>query len=242
MNFREWLLAETTVSKLAIFDFDSTLARTMHKPQGWKGTDYTAPDGRVRKGKESDWWSHPESLADDFAFNERIVAEFQKARSDPNTRAVMLTGRSGMRTAHIIRGKLRAQGLHGKRMISPHHSKALKRHQEWPHGDEHPDDSHEEFYSGDWNKAPDYPKSAKGNPMGDTFSHKSYVVKQLVDENITEIDFWDDREDHLPGFIALFQELLVQMPNLQRVTVHHVKDGVPESIPLRKPSQNPWQL
>lgn len=242
MNFREWLLLENTVTKLAIFDFDSTLANTTHKPQGWKGQDYTAPDGKVRKGKDSDWWSHPESLEDDFAFNDAIVAEFQKARLDPNTKAVLLTGRMGMRTAHIIRGRLRQAGLYGKRVISPHHTKAQQRATEWPHGEDHPEDSHEEFYSGDMSKEPDYPKTPKGNPAGDTFSHKSFVVRRLVTEDIEEIDFWDDRDDHLPGFIQLFQELMTQFPNIKRVTVHHVKDGRVESIPIQPPQNNPFAI
>ena len=239
MNFREWLLNESSVSKLAIFDFDSTLANTPLKPQGWKGTNYIAPDGKERKGKDSDWWTHPQSVEDDFPFNERIVAEFRKAKADPNTRAVMLTGRMGMRTAHIIRGKLRGQGLYGKRVIGPSHEKSLKRSQEWPHGDDHPEDSHEEFYSGDMNREPDYPQTPKGHPAGDTFSHKSYVVGTLINDDIVEIEFWDDRKDHLSGFINLFQQLLVDKPNLEKVTVHHVTDGVEESIPLLKPNTPP---
>lgn len=221
MNFKHWLLSENMHSKLAIFDFDDTLAQTPKPPENWKGGEYIAPDGKPRKS--SDWWVHPDSLQGSWNFNDLIVQEFQKARSDPNTHAVLLTGRVGMRTAHIIRGKLRDAGLFGKRVISPNHSKALKRHQEWPYGDDRPDDSHEEFFKGDMQKEPDYPKLPSGQPSSDTFDHKTFVIeKKLMNDGIQEIDFWDDRSHHREGFVKLFQKMLQEWPNLQRVTFHVV--------------------
>ena len=232
MNFKEWLLYESGVHKLAIFDFDSTLANTPIKPDDWKGQPYVAPDGKERD--EDDWWAHPDSLGNNYQLNPLILAEFQKARSDPNTRTALLTGRIGMRTAHMIRGRLRQSGLYGRRMIAPGYSKALERAKKWPHGDDHPEDAHEEYYKGDWAKAPNYPKSLRGGPAGDTFTHKQYVVEMLATDNITEIDFWDDRKEHLQGFVELFQKLLSEKPNLQRVNIHHVENGKAQLIPLNK--------
>lgn len=233
MNFKEWLMSESTsINKLAIFDFDGTLADTPLQPDNWVGQPYVAPDGEERDGK--DWWAHPDSLGTDFNLNAQVLAAFQKARSEPNTKAIMLTGRVGMRTAHMIREKLRQQGLYGKRMIAPGYNKAISRAKEWPHGDDHPDDSHEEFYKGDWVKGPNYPKTANGGHAGDTFTHKQYVIEMLTDDNIREIDFWDDRKAHYQGFVDLFQKLLAEKPNLQRVNFYVVENGKIRLIPMNK--------
>lgn len=232
MNFREWMLQESSVRKLAIFDFDGTLANTPLKPDDWTGRDYIAPDGKSRK--DNDWWAHPDSLVD-FPFNDLVMKQFQAARSDPNTKAVLLTGRIGMRTAHIIRGKLRQAGLYGKRVISPHYQKAQQRSQEWPHGDDHPDDSHEEFYSGDMTKEPDYPQTKNGKPESGTLAHKIYVVRKLTTDDIQEIDFWDDRDVHLAPFLNFFRQLLAEKPNLQKVTFYHVANGqIKRVYPMEK--------
>lgn len=230
MNFREWLMTESAKIKLAIFDFDSTLARTPEKPNGW--VPPTLPGEKQSRG---DWWSHPDSLSMplwDGSFNNNIVAAFKEAQKDPSAHVVLLTGRNGIKTAPIIRQYLRKQGLHGKRVISPSHTKALGRHT-----DAHPldDAGHEEYYKGDFRTEPDYPQTANGNPSDDTLDHKKYIVNRLMHNGITEINFYDDRDDHLPEFTRFFQELLGRYGNLQHVMIHHVKaDGSIQEIPLKR--------
>lgn len=225
MNFKEWIMAESTVRKLAIFDYDSTLANTPLQPADWKPTPYVGPDGRERYDK--DWWVHPDSLNVHYDLHPVIVQEFAKARKDPSVRAVLLTGRQGMRTAHLIRGKLRQHGFYGKRVISPNYHKALERHRLWPNGD-HPNDmaadSHEEFYKGDMSKEPDFPKTEKGVPASDTLAHKQYVIaNKLMSPDIQEIDFWDDRPEHVKSFTDFFYGLFEKWPNLRVVNFHKVE-------------------
>jgi hypothetical protein len=236
MNFKNWLENQTQVNKLAIFDFDGTLANTPMKPPEWKPSEYVAPDGKIRKG-DSSWWVHPDSLQQ-YDFNQMVLDEFRKARSDPQTKAVLLTGRTGMRTAHLIRGKLRQKGLYGKRQISDKYEKALDRHHSWPNGP-HPEDempyTHDEFFSGDMTKEDDYPKTPKGNPLGDTLSHKKYVVeRKLMHDGIRVVDFWDDRYDHYDEFQNFFKKLLDDWPNLEIINYHYIDNGVKKTIPITK--------
>jgi hypothetical protein len=238
MNFKTWLENQSTITKIAVFDFDGTLADTPMQPSDWKPTTYVAPDGKERD--DTSWWTHPDSLPENFPFNKRILAEFKKAKMEPQTKAVLLTGRSGMRTAHIIRGRFRQEGLYGKRMIAANYNKAIQRHQSWPNSD-HPEDTspygHEEYFAGDMRTELDYPKTPKGNSVGDTFSHKIYVVeKKLMSNNIQQIDFWDDRDAHLPKFIEFFTKLLTRWPNLNIINIYRVKGDTVETIPLVRKS------
>lgn len=233
MNFKHWLLKENAFSRLAIFDFDATLADTPHPPEGWKGGDYLAPDGK--KKKTGDWWTHPDSLKGDWGFNQKVLVAFEQARRDPNTHAVMMTGRVGMRTAHTIRGRLRDLGMYGRRVIPDTHPKAKERHEKWPHGDDHSDDSHDEYYKGDGSKEPGYPQTEKGHPSSDTFDHKSHTIEhKLMNLGIQEIEFWDDKKSYRQGFIDLFQRLLREWPNLQHVVIHVVSPQGVSDINLQK--------
>lgn len=221
--------------KIAVFDFDLTLALTPLKPMGWVAKPYVAPDERVREG--DDWWIHPESLECDYDFHPIVIKEFEKARLDPEVRAVMLTGRMGMRTAHIIRGKLRQHGYFGRRMISPKATKALNRHKTWPNSD-HPKDfepnTHEEYYKGDWAKEDDYPPNAGA----DTLVHKQYVINRLLDDECEELDFWDDRYPHYLPFVEFFQDLVNNRPNLKVVRFYRVCGIYDNNIILKRIEKN----
>ena len=145
-----------------------------------------------------------------------------------------------MRTAHLIRGRLREEGLFGRRMISDKYQKSLDRHKQWPNGphpeEEHPY-SHEEYFSGDMRTEDDYPKTPKGHPKGDTLTHKKYVVgKKLISDDIREVDFWDDRENHFQEFVSFFKEILTSWPNLQIIRYHHVLGDQIKVIPIVRPN------
>lgn len=205
-------------TKLAIFDFDGTLAMVperpaAHEPQhGWNGKD---------------WWGSHQSLSPPFyngEMNEEVVEAFKKAKADPSTRSVLMTGRRGY-ISHAVRNVLQNNNLIGKRIIPPSNAKALEKHQDFHPQEDHPE-SHEEYYCGDHNYEDDYPKTHKNKPDGSTLSFKIYIVtNKLMNENIEEIDTWDDRDDHAPHWIKLGVDLLKRYPNLKRYTFHRVVPG-----------------
>jgi len=232
MNFKIWIESQMPITKLAFFDYDGTLAVTPKPPQNWAPSNYVAPDGKVRK--DNHWWTHPDSL-ENYQLNQFILGEFKKARMEQSTKAVLLTGRQGMRTAHLIRGKLRDEGLFGKRQISARYEKAQERHDNWPNGphpeEDHPH-AHQEFFKGDMRTEDDYPKTSKGKPDGDTASHKKYVVQKLMNDNVQLIDFWDDQVEFVDDFLNLFKQLLKNWPNLKKINYYHVTPTGITTIPI----------
>ena len=213
-------------TKLAIFDFDGTLANTPMKPQSKEEADAMGWNGK-------DWWGSQASLPDGITFNDEVVRAFMDAKRDPKTCAVLMTGRRGV-TADRVRQMLADQGLVGRRQVALSNKKALKHLTQHEGEDEHPH-LHDEFFSGDFITEPDYPKSGKKNkPDGSTIAHKRYIIEnKLMNNNIQEVDFWDDRSDHIPHFIKLGMELQKKWPNLQRVTMHRV-------YPPQHPSGRAW--
>jgi hypothetical protein len=214
ITFREWLENMTGKTKLAIFDFDGTLANTPMKPQTKKEMDAMGWNGK-------DWWGSTASLPDGITFNEEVVEAFLIAKKDPQTCAVLITGRRGI-TADRVREMLLGQGLVGRRQVAPSNKIALSKVKKHPGEDEHPH-LHDEFYCGDFSTESDYPKTTNGKADGSTIAHKKYVIEQkLMNDNIQQIDFWDDRSDHIPHFIKLGMELQRRWPNLKQVTMHRV--------------------
>lgn len=80
------------IRRIAIFDFDGTLARTPEKPNNWVGG----------------WWGRKESMlpphlpavsriADEMPdfLEPKVLAEYHKAVAAPDTLCVMMTGRHG---------------------------------------------------------------------------------------------------------------------------------------------------
>ena len=224
MRFKEWLIIEAQDMKtqLAVFDFDGTIANVPEKPKdkiGWSGKD---------------WWGNEASLSHPFYggdVNKEVVDAFKEAKSDPSTHAIMLTGRRGV-IAHGVRKVLRSHGLYGRRIIPDSNRKEhgkfgnlVANQKDVFHPDEMEDDGHEEYYSGDHRTEHDYPKnpdSKKGRPDGSTMSHKIYIVKKLMHNGFQKVDFWDDRQDHIPHFVQLGQKLLDEWPNLKEVWIHQV--------------------
>ena len=90
------VLREDTIknkpTKLAVFDFDGTLAYSpepeIGKPQYKEVTGQDWP----HKG----WWSKPESLDTnifDIPVNPSVVSDYKKEKSNPDTLVIMMTGR-----------------------------------------------------------------------------------------------------------------------------------------------------
>lgn len=227
LTFKEWIdQIGANITKIAVFDFDGTLANTPMKPNSQEEIKKIGWDGR-------DWWGSHASLPDGITFNEEVVKAFMDAKQDPNTYAVLMTGRRGI-TADRIRQMLSNQGLIGRRQISPLNKKALQKLTKHPDEDSHPH-LHDEFYSGDFITEPDYPRSGKKDkPDSSTLAHKTYIIeKKLMNNNIQELDFWDDRSDHIPHFIKLGMDLQKKWPNLKRVTMHRV-------YPPQSPGASAW--
>jgi hypothetical protein len=214
---------ENQQQKLAIFDFDGTLANTPTKPQGWKGKD---------------WWGHEDSLHPelfDGSLNPEVEKAFREAKADPNTRVILATGRRNV-IAPKVRTFLQAKNLFGRRMIAPSNKVGLEK-KDASHPGENSHDSHEEYFSGDQSTEPDFPVyGKKNNPDTRTISHKLYVFNKVINNNIQQIDIWEDRSDHIPYFIEYFVGVYKKWPNVQQITLHRVyanEGGWIQHIPIK---------
>lgn len=90
--------------QLSIFDFDGTLFASPERPdwwthQGFWGRPESLNPPYVPERPDADWWSY------------KVVAEARRAISDPDTYAVLLTGRPG-KLEHRIKALLNGVGLH----------------------------------------------------------------------------------------------------------------------------------
>jgi len=248
-------------TRLAIFDFDSTLARVPETPHrsteaqssikklnnarkkhraAHKSETSTARQRQSAKldmdnaekvvhdhlggwdGK--DWWGSEASLGDTHfpgkPMNDSIVDAMRQAKVDPNTHVAMITGRRDVASDHV-RNVLKHHDLHGKRYIPDSNEKAIDNHV--PHANDEGPGSHDESYSGDLRTEPDYPQTAKGKPVADTWAHKEYaVVNKLMHNNIRVIETWDDRSDHIPHWKSMGDKLFKMWPNLESFVIHQV--------------------
>jgi len=228
MKFSEWLQEPLSKgkSKIAVFDFDGTLANTPAKPETPEAIRKSGWDGK-------DWYGSNVSMPEDTKFNDEVVAAFKAAKQDSDTYALLLTGRRGV-IAPKVRKLLQQNDLIGKRKIASSNANALRHH----NGQEHPAEDtdphcHDEYYCGDFATEDDYPKTTRGKSDGSTLAHKVYVVRKLMHSGITQVDFWDDRADHIPHFIKLGMDLQKEWPGLKSVIMHRV-------YPPQHPGQPAW--
>lgn len=215
INFNEWLQRKEDKANLAIFDFDQTLADTAGKPTDWDGDRH-------------DWFAHPHSLdGDNFrGFNQQILKAFIEAKKDPNTHAVILTGRKGIISPNI-RQILQSNNLYGTRMFpNKHPGNAFFE----KHPGENSHDAHSEFYKGDHEKESDYPKYKNGNPIQEVEKFKRYIIEKLVTPNIKNIMVYEDKLKNIEEFKSLFAELRQRMPNLKNIVIYHVQPDKIDSI------------
>lgn len=206
--------------RLVVYDFDGTIANVPERPKSWEG---------------SDWWGHPDSLSAPHyqgTVNQEVVDAFRQDQSDPETHVILLTGRRGVISPQV-RQVLKSQGLFGRRMIPDSNKGVLDKYKQVlanGHDALHPDEhvGHEEYYSGDHSTEADYPKTAKGKPDGTTLAHKMYIIQsKMVHPGTEVVEFWDDRDDHMPHFIKCGLDLLKQYGEqqggkLKSVTLHRV--------------------
>jgi len=226
-GFKEWVSQpRVKKTKLAIFDYDKTLAHTPEAPQ--KGEQTHSWNGK-------DWWGSEESLSAPFyngEMNEEVHQALVAAKSDPLTKTVILTGRRGV-VAPFMRGWLQKHNLFGKRIIPDSNKSALGRHAGMEHENEARPDAHEEYYSGDHVYEDDYPTYGKKKD-GSTLAHKTYVLRnKLMSPDIEQIDMWEDRADHVPVFIKILLNLKKEYPNLKQATLHRVYPGWIQHIPIK---------
>lgn len=198
--------------KLCVFDFDGTLVNTLNKPQSNKEALQAGWNGR-------DWWGSKCSL-DSFDFHENVYQAFVKARNDPDSKAVVLTGRRGV-IAWRIREILREAGCPGRRMIPDSNKLAWKHF----HDRQEQEDKalHEEYFTGDFTTEDDYPKGKKNKPIDNTLTYKTFIIEQrLMNKDVTELHIWDDRKDHFGPMLDLAESLIKKWPTLKRAVIHQV--------------------
>ena len=193
MNFRDF-----NKTRLIVFDFDGTLANVPNKPNDWD------------KKTKGDWWRHPESLSPPHYNNEinnEVLRAFLKEKNNPESRVILLTGRSGD-VSHAVRNVLRTHKLYGERIIPKSNEHAIKKHKNnLKNGLDKDTLGHEEYYSGDHKSEYDYPKTEKGKPDETTLAHKFYIINKLMSPQIKVLEFWEDRLDHIPHFVELGKKL-----------------------------------
>lgn len=206
-DFRQYI--ESNPTRLSVFDFDGTIANVPERPeQGWNGKD---------------WWGSKDSLTEPFytgSINPEVVNAFKQARNDPNTIAILLTGRRGVASPYV-RNILRQQELYGRRVIGSSNDKSQNKFkssvsskEDIIHPEENSPNAHQEYYMGDFMTEKGYPTkiSKKGveKPDSNTLAHKTYVVNKLVDNynGFDIIEIWDDRKDHIEAFKNLARVLL----------------------------------
>jgi hypothetical protein len=205
----------------------------------------------MRGWQKKDWWGSAASLTSpeeggfyDGGVNQEVVEAFRKAKADPQTQSIVLTGRRGIVAPHV-RNVLRNNGLFGKRMISgenkqdrEHHEKNIQTGIDQQHPKENAPDAHEEYFVGDFSNHPDFPKThgKKGLvPDGSTFAHKRFVIQKKVLENdgYDTVEIWDDRTDHIDLFKAVGREL-IRSGKVKKFVIHQVfpptSPGVPATV------------
>jgi len=228
VTFKEWMGRNPALgkTKIACFDFDGTLANTPMKPETPEAIQKSGWNGK-------DWYGSDVSIPDNTSLNGEVLAAFNAAKQDPDAYTILLTGRRGI-IAPKVRTILQKNNLFGKRKIGSSNENALRHHA----GNEHPLEdtdphAHDEYYCGDFATEEDYPKTTRGKSDGSTLAHKKYIVEKLMHHGIEQIDFWDDRADHIPHFIKMGMDLQREWPNLTKVTMHRV-------YPPKHPGQQAW--
>lgn len=97
MSFRQFLEQNEMKTRLCIFDFDDTLVMTPGEDVGKERYQQSTGQAWPHKG----WWGRRETLkapifnAEPQDMNHSVVEEFRKAKADPKTQVVMMTGRHG---------------------------------------------------------------------------------------------------------------------------------------------------
>lgn len=226
-TFKQWKENKETARNLAVFDFDGTIANVPERPQDWEGKD---------------WWGNRASLTPpeeggfyDGSVNPEVVEAFHKAKADPQTQTIVLTGRRGIIAPHV-RNVLRNNNLFGKRMFGS--KEDMDKYGKDQHPKENDPEAHEEYFVGDFNNHPDFPKlqGKKGLvPDGSTFAHKKFVIEKKVAENggYDSVEIWDDRKDHIDLFKSVGKELM-KRGQVKSFTIHQVYPpsypGVPATI------------
>jgi hypothetical protein len=240
LQFKIWLESTAVKKKrLVVYDFDGTVANVPERPSKWEGKD---------------WWGHEDSLSEphyDGGVNDEVVDSFMKDRADPDTDAILLTGRRGV-IAHGVRKVLKNYGLYGKRVIPDSNKMVQQKYQSViaaGKDEEHPEEEagHREYYSGDHSTEEDYPKTEKGKPDGTTIAFKLYIIeKKMMYPEREVLEFWDDRADHIPHICKCGLDMLklygadTGRGNLKTVILHRVfppayrgGQGTVQHIPIR---------
>lgn len=221
-KFNEWLNMNKK-KNLAVFDIDGTLLSVPEKPTNDQEKENYGWNGK-------DWWGSECSLSKDVYPHDEVVDALKKAKSDPDTRAIILTGRRP-KVSHKLREIFRSLGLYGKRMFGKNNKESVKffkksisSKQDIQHEKENDLDAHEEYYTGDFNLDEDYPdvKQFTGFSAA-TKAHKQHVIMKCITKQTKNIDIWEDRADHIPFFKKLADDIKKKFPKI-KITFHHVHE------------------
>lgn len=210
-------------NRLAVFDFDGTIATVPEKPR--------TPEEKKEYGwNGKDWWGSEASFSKDVYPHDEVIEAFREARECEDTHAIVLTGRRGV-IAHAVRKWLRERDLIGRRMIAETHDKAKKKFLQLIEAGKDietgEDALHDEYFKDDYDTEPDYPalrkdrKTGRIDFTGGTLDFKRYIIKRLCHNGLTTLEMWEDRSDHVPHFIKFGLELKKQF-EIDKVILHRI--------------------
>lgn len=191
--------------KLCVYDFDGTLfnspcntpemlaqyERETGMPWVINSSNRSAlveKFGELPK-RRSGWWGRGETLmpplvpdpVPEHMWNRAVVDSFLKSKENPNERTLLLTGRHKGIRKHVLRI------LHQGGLL-----KTLGAEQDYEQADEGVI-AHFLTERGPVTKFP---------IPNETLPWKMWIIKQYfeVDPSLTSIEFWEDREEHIPHF------------------------------------------
>lgn len=219
--------------KLDIFDFDGTLFNSpsdtpenhklyeQHTGIPWlidkeMSNRLTKKLGRF-VGMRRGWWGKAETLqpplvpdpAPKELWNAAVVEAFEKSKADPDALTVILTGRhAGLKNAVL---RIIKQGKVMK--IVTKHAKGGADYYEVA------DENASIYFLGENGPVPN-----KKDKPGDTLSWKLWVINQFfeVHADLEAIEFWEDREEHIPHFQEVDKTLGLEG---LKVVVNHITSG-----------------
>jgi hypothetical protein len=213
LNFRQFLESvPENFRKLVIFDFDDTLVFTPPPEEGIPnyekatGKAWMIPDkdtalahGFPKDFRRIGWWGRKETL------HPPIFEPSPERLNVPVANALRGFHADPETYTVVMTGRV-AHAEERVKEILAHYGVHANRY----------------FFQGqkELTQNPNYPKRQ------DTFNYKAFVITDvLMGPNIESVEIFDDREEHIPKFVELGENLKKRWPNLKTVIIHDVRQN-----------------
>jgi hypothetical protein len=196
LNFRKFIEnIPAGYNRLVIMDFDDTLVFSPTPEVGKAAYQTATGEPWPHKG----WWGQPKSL-------EPPVFNGKPEELNHNVKAQLDAFKEDPHTYVVVMtGRIAKFENRVKEILNNYGIHA-----------------HEYIFRGqkELTKHPEYPHK------GDTLDYKIFViVKRLMSSEMQSVEIFDDREEHMSGFIQLGRDLKANWPNLKSVIIHDVRQN-----------------